>query len=101
MALSADDFPIGIEDFEKLITLGKVYVDKTEELEKLLKSGADVTLLLRPRRFGKTLSMSMLQNFLELNYADPEDRSGHVKLFKKLFVYKKNKKLCREHMGRH
>ena len=43
----------------------------------------------------------MLQNFLELNYADPEDRSGHVKLFKKLFVYKKNKKLCREHMGRH
>ena len=101
MTLSADDFPVGIEDFKKLITSGRVYVDKTEELERLIKSGSDVTLLLRPRRFGKTLSMSMLQNFLELNYADPEDRSGHVKLFKKLFVYKKKKKLCREHMGRH
>ena len=101
MTLSADDFPVGIEDFKKLITLGRVYVDKTEELERLIKSGSDVTLLLRPRRFGKTLSMSMLQNFLELNYTDPEDRSGHIKLFKKLFVYKKNKKLCREHMGRY
>ncbi|MBQ8708874.1 MAG: AAA family ATPase, partial [Succinivibrionaceae bacterium] len=71
MTCSADDFPVGMEDFEKLITRGKIYIDKTKYLEKLVNSGADVTLLLRPRRFGKTLSMSMLQNFLELNYADP------------------------------
>ena len=100
MAFSADDFPIGIEDFEKLITMGKVYVDKTEELEKLIKSGADVTLLLRPRRFGKTLSMSMLQNFLELNYANPEDRSRQKRLFQNLNVYG-NREFCDRHMGRH
>ena len=101
MTLSSRDFPVGIEDFKELIAKGKKYVDKTGALEDLMESGDAVALLLRPRRFGKTLSMSMLQHFLELNYADPEDRSGHVKLFKKLFVYKKKKKLCREHMGRH
>ena len=100
MTVSADDFPIGIEDFEKLITLGKVYIDKTKELEKLMKSGADVTLLLRPRRFGKTLSMSMLQNFLELNYADPQDRSRQERLFQNLNVYG-NREFCDRHMGRH
>ncbi|MBQ8707033.1 MAG: AAA family ATPase, partial [Succinivibrionaceae bacterium] len=100
MTVSADDFPIGIEDFEKLITLGKVYIDKTKELEKLMRSGADVTLLLRPRRFGKTLSMSMLQNFLELNYADPQDRSRQERLFQNLNVYG-NREFCDRHMGRH
>ena len=100
MTCSADDFPVGIEDFEKLITLGKVYIDKTKELEKLMKSGADVTLLLRPRRFGKTLSMSMLQNFLELNYADPQDRSRQERLFHNLNVYN-NREFCDRHMGRY
>lgn len=83
-SLTAGDFPVGIEDFEELVTKGKKYVDKTGELKNLLESGVAVTLLLRPRRFGKTLSMSMLQNFLELNYADPEDRSRQERLFHNL-----------------
>ena len=100
MTCSADDFPVGIEDFEKLITRGKIYIDKTKYLEKLVNSGADVTLLLRPRRFGKTLSMSMLQNFLELNYADPQDRSRQERLFHNLNVYN-NREFCDRHMGRY
>ncbi|MBQ8707217.1 MAG: AAA family ATPase, partial [Succinivibrionaceae bacterium] len=100
MTCSADDFPVGIEDFEKLITRGKIYIDKTKYLEKQVNSGADVTLLLRPRRFGKTLSMSMLQNFLELNYADPQDRSRQERLFHNLNVYN-NRDFCDRHMGRY
>ena len=98
--LSASDFPVGIEDFEEIVTKGKKYVDKTATLKPLLESGDAVTLLLRPRRFGKTLSMSMLQNFLELNYADPQDRSRQERLFNQFEVYD-NKELCDRHMGRY
>ena len=100
MTLSARNFPVGIEDFEELVTKGKKYVDKTGSLEDLLESGDAVALLLRPRRFGKTLSMSMLQNFLELNYADPQDRSRQERLFHNLNVYG-NREFCDRHMGRH
>ena len=99
-SVSARDFPVGIEDFEELVTKGKKYVDKTGALEDLLESGDAVALLLRPRRFGKTLSMSMLQNFLELNYADPQDRSRQERLFHNLNVYG-NREFCDRHMGRH
>ena len=99
-SVSARDFPVGIEDFEELVTKGKKYVDKTGALEDLLESGDAVALLLRPRRFGKTLSMSMLQNFLELNYADPEDRSRQERLFQNLNVYGK-REFCDRHMGRY
>ena len=70
--LTYRNFEAGMEDFEKLITQKMVYVDKTSYLEDLLHR-AMVTLLLRPRRFGKTLSMSMLSCFLEMNYQHPED----------------------------
>ena len=99
-SLTASDFPVGIEDFEELVTKGKKYVDKTGELKNLLESGVAVTLLLRPRRFGKTLSMSMLQNFLEINYADPQDRSRQERLFNRYEVHN-NQELCDRHMGRH
>ena len=99
-SLSASDFPVGIEDFEELVAKGKKYVDKTGVLKQLLESGDAVSLLLRPRRFGKTLSMSMLQNFLELNYADPQDRSRQERLFNQFEVYD-NKELCDRHMGRY
>ena len=100
MKVSSGDFPTGIENFEKLISHRKIYIDKTSFLEPLLTSGDDVALLLRPRRFGKTLSMSMIENFLEINYQNPEDRSRQEKLFKNLAVYK-NKELCDEFMGRY
>ncbi len=57
--------PIGVDDFEKLITRGYYYVDKTLLIKDLLDNKADVNLFTRPRRFGKTLNMSMLQYFFE------------------------------------
>ena len=99
-AASEDVFPIGISDFEKLISNGMVYIDKTSYLEKLLNPGIGVALMLRPRRFGKTLTMSMLSCFLEMNYQHPEDRSRPERLFKDLAIYK-NKAFCDKHMGRY
>ncbi|GEA31262.1 AAA family ATPase [Clostridium diolis] len=57
--------PIGIDNFEKLITRGYYFVDKTLLIKDLLDNKADVNLFTRPRRFGKTLNMSMLQYFFE------------------------------------
>ena len=100
MTISGKSFPIGETDFETIINDGKIYIDKTSYLENLLTT-CSVTLLLRPRRFGKTLSMSMLSTFLEMNYENPEDRSRQENLFKDLKVYKENRKLCDEYMGRY
>ncbi len=75
MAISFNDFPVGIENFEDLRTKGKIYIDKTSHLKDLLNSGSAVLFLLKPRRFGKTLSLSMIEKFLEINYSNPEDRS--------------------------
>lgn len=58
--------PIGIDDFSKLIQDEYYYIDKTLLIEELLKDGAQVILLTRPRRFGKTLNMSMLKEFFSI-----------------------------------
>ena len=57
--------PIGIDNFEMLITRGYYFVDKTLLIKDLLDNKASVNLFTRPRRFGKTLNMSMLQYFFE------------------------------------
>lgn len=57
--------PIGIDNFEKLITRGYYFVDKSLFIKDLLDNRADVNLFTRPRRFGKTLNMSMLKYFFE------------------------------------
>ena len=57
--------PIGIDNFEKLIENEYYYVDKTLLIKDLLDNKADVNLFTRPRRFGKTLNMSMLRYFFE------------------------------------
>jgi len=57
--------PIGVEDFKVIIDKGSYYVDKTDMIRELLDSGATVNLFTRPRRFGKTLNISMLQRFFE------------------------------------
>ena len=100
MTISVKSFPIGETDFETIVNDGKIYIDKTSYLENLLTT-CSVTLLLRPRRFGKTLSLRMLASFLEMNYENPEDRSRQENLFKDLKVYKENRKLCDEYMGRY
>lgn len=64
--------PIGVDHFEKLITRGYYFVDKTLFIKELIDKKGDVNLFTRPRRFGKTLNISMLQYFFE----DARDRDG-------------------------
>ena len=98
---------IGTEDFEKLRLSDAVYIDKTSYLTELYGEHVhsngmsyvdDVLLFTRPRRFGKTLTMSMIKNFFELNYADPEDKSKPKQLFRNLAI-SRNKAFCEKYMG--
>ena len=60
-------FPVGISNFEKIREGGYYYIDKTNLISELLSGGiAEVTLITRPRRFGKSLGMSTLANFLDI-----------------------------------
>ena len=63
--MKALNIPVGISNFEKIRNNGFYYVDKTGLIEELLKTEAEVTLITRPRRFGKTLGMSMLESFFD------------------------------------
>ena len=84
--------PVGIENFEEIRKLGFYYIDKTRLIEQLLQGWGKVTLFTRPRRFGKTLNMSMLKSFFEMG----TDKS----LFDDLYI-SGNKELCDEHMGKY
>ncbi len=64
---------IGIQDFEKIRKNNYFYVDKTDFIREWWESGDDVTLITRPRRFGKTLNMSMVEQFFSINYANRND----------------------------
>ena len=75
--------PIGIDDFKKLIEKNAYYIDKTEYIEKILDDISEVKLFTRPRRFGKTLNMSMLKYFFDIKEAE-ENR----KLFRGLYIEK-------------
>lgn len=59
-------FPVGVDIFEKVIKQNFYYVDKTGLIAELLHNWGEVNLFTRPRRFGKTLNMSMLQSFFEI-----------------------------------
>ncbi|MBW6411026.1 AAA family ATPase, partial [Clostridium weizhouense] len=86
--------PIGVDNFEKLITREYYYIDKTLLIKDLLDNKADVNLFTRPRRFGKTLNMSMLQYFFEKR---EEDNSY---LFKNLNIMKEGEEYT-SHMGQY
>ena len=73
--------PVGIEDFERIVREDYYYVDKTLLIEELLINRAPVTLFTRPRRFGKTLNMSMIKYFF-----DVKNKEGNKKLFENLKV---------------
>ena len=61
------NIPVGVSDFTKIRENGYYYIDKTELISELLKSTAtEVTLITRPRRFGKTMAMSMLADFFDI-----------------------------------
>ena len=84
--------PVGIDDFEKIRKNGFYYVDKTKLIEQLFSNWGEVNLFTRPRRFGKTLNMSMLKSFFEIG-TDPA-------LFEGLYI-SGNRQLCKEHMGKY
>ena len=74
--------PVGIENFERIINEDYYYVDKTLLIEELLINRAPVTLFTRPRRFGKTLNMSMIKYFF-----DVKNKEENKKLFENLKIY--------------
>lgn len=80
-----------IENFEKLRTENFYYVDKTDLIKELLDHWAEVNLFTRPRRFGKSLNMSMLRNFFEFG--------GNRALFQNLKISEETT-LCEEFMGK-
>lgn len=77
--------PVGVDDFGKLIQNGYYYVDKTLFIKELLDKKGDVTLFTRPRRFGKTLNMSMLKYFFE-DSGSPEQKEKNKRLFDGLAI---------------
>ena len=76
---------IGIQEFDKIIEKNCFYVDKTSFIKEWWESEDDVTLITRPRRFGKTLNMSMLEHFFSIQYADRGD------LFEGLSIWEEEK----------
>ena len=64
---------IGLQDFADVIQKGYFYIDKTPFIKEWWESGDSVTLITRPRRFGKTLNMSMLEYFFSVDHADRGD----------------------------
>lgn len=84
--------PVGFDDFKDIISRGYYYVDKTAMITALLKQTAYVSLFTRPRRFGKSLNMSMLRYFFEID----TDKS----LFDGLAI-SKEQELCQQHMGQY
>lgn len=77
--------PVGVDDFEKLITKGYYYVDKTWMIKELLDKKAEVNLFTRPRRFGKTLNLSMLRYYFE-DTGDMEGNRHYKSLFSGLAI---------------
>lgn len=84
--------PIGIENFEEIRQDNFYYIDKTGLIEKLINSWGKANLFTRPRRFGKSLNMSMLRYFFEIG--------GDKSIFDGLYI-SENKQLCEQYMGKY
>lgn len=84
--------PVGVDNFEKIRRNRFYYIDKTKLIEQLVEMGGEVTLFTRPRRFGKTLNMSMLRSFFEIG--------ADALVFGGLYIAK-NKSLCEAQMGKY
>ena len=84
--------PVGLDDFKKIRENKFYYIDKTMLIEQLLENWGEVNLFTRPRRFGKTLNMSMLKAFFEIGI--------DTTLFDDLYI-SKNQALCEEYMGKY
>lgn len=91
MEFSKKRLPIGVENFEKLQTGDFYYIDKTNLIKEIIGQQAEVNLFTRPRRFGKSLNMSMLRHFFEFG--------GNKEIFRDLKISKETT-LCEEYMGK-
>ena len=92
--------PTGVDNFEKLITRGYYFVDKTLLIKELLDKKGDVNLFTRPRRFGKTLNMSMVQYFFEDSRKDDGTKMDNRSLFDGLSIMESGERYL-SHMGRY
>lgn len=84
--------PVGVDNFEHLITRGYYFIDKTWFIKELLDKKGSVNLFTRPRRFGKTLNMSMLQYFFEDMRTDDGEKKDNAYLFKDMRIMEAGEK---------
>ena len=90
---------VGTDDYSKIIDNKGYFVDKTSLIKDVFaQNKSEVLLISRPRRFGKTLTMSMFYHFLSINHNKPEDLSSHVELFKDTQIYQ-DREFCQQYMG--
>ena len=82
--------PVGVSDFQDLIQGGYLFADKSPFIKEVIDNGAKVILITRPRRFGKTLNLSMLYHFLQMNF------SQNGNLFEGLAIFK-DTEFCNKH----
>ena len=92
---------VGYIDLQQMQKDRIYYVDQTKIIEDLLNQNVVVSLITRPRRFGKTLSMNILKHFFALDPTNPIGTPTKTKNLFKNFYISKNKKLCKEHMGKY
>ncbi|OAI50833.1 hypothetical protein AYO37_00115 [Opitutia bacterium SCGC AG-212-L18] len=90
------EFPIGVSDFEEMIQSNYHFIDKSLLIKEIMEDGGKAILLTRPRRFGKTLNLSMLYYFLSKSYHDKANKN----LFEGLNI-SKEKEFCKKHQGQY
>lgn len=78
--------PVGYEDFKEVIEKDLYYVDKTQMIKEILDRGGKVNLFTRPRRFGKTLNLSMLRRFFEFEIDEDKEQVKNGYLFEQLKI---------------
>lgn len=89
------DFPLGVSHYRKLVTGNYHFVDKTLQIKNIIEEGAPLTIFTRPRRFGKTLFMSMLAHF----FSHSQERLPTKELFKNCQLQEQYPHLVKEHQG--
>jgi hypothetical protein len=99
MTLSPKRIPIGVDNFKELVNpeLNHLYIDKTLMLKELIDKGTKVSLIIRPRRWGKTINMSMIQHF----FSPMVDGLPTKGIFDHLKIASVNEKAYLEHQGKH
>ena len=91
---------VDIQSFSDFKEKDYYYIDKTSYIKDILLNSGTTVLFTRPRRFGKSITLFMLQSFLEMNYENPSDKSKQIELFKDTEIFK-DKEFCDKYMGQY